>query len=57
MEWLVANWKELGTAALGIFGAFSIIAKITPTKADDKVVDFILRIIHFFGLTKVATKQ
>ena len=40
---------ELLLAALGLF---SVIAKMTPTKADDKVVNFFLSIIHKLGLTK-----
>ena len=39
-------------AALALLGAFSIIAKLTPTKSDDKIVDFLYKVIDFFGLTK-----
>ena len=56
MEWLTANWNDILQAGLGIFGAFSIIAKLTPTQADDKIVNGILKIIHFFGLTKAVAK-
>ena len=43
-------------AALALLGAFSILAKVTPTKADDKIVDFLYKAIDFFGLTKKEVK-
>lgn len=52
ISWLMANWKDIAEALLAILGGFSIIAKLTPTKADDKIVDAILRVVHGLGLTK-----
>ena len=43
---------EIGSAILMILGGASVIAKLTPTKADDKIIDAILKFIHAFGLTK-----
>ena len=37
-EWLKVNWYYVGGIALVIFG---IIAKLTKTKKDDKIVDFL----------------
>lgn len=45
----VTNHAELVLAVLGLFSA---IARVTPTEADNKVVDFVLGIVHTFGLTK-----
>jgi len=52
IKWVFANWQELGTGLLAILGAFSIIAKITPTKVDDNWIARITRIINKLGLTK-----
>jgi len=37
---------------LMVLGGFSILAKLTPTKTDDEIIDKILKVIHMFGLTK-----
>lgn len=52
MDWLTAHWTELGQAALALLGLFSIIAKLTPTEADNKVLDKLLTVVHALGLTK-----
>lgn len=52
MEYILTHWMDIGTAILAILGAFSILAKLTPTKADDKIVDFLLKIVNTLGLTK-----
>lgn len=49
---ITTHGAELLSAVLMILGGFSIIAKMTPTKADDKVIDAVLKVIHTFGLTK-----
>jgi len=46
------DWASIIQAILMILGGASIIAKMTPTKADDKVIDTLLKIIHLAGLTK-----
>ena len=52
MEWLMANWQQVITAILAVLGAASVVAKLTPTEADDKVINAILKAIHGLGLTK-----
>jgi hypothetical protein len=52
MDFILINWKEILTAVLSILGTFSIIAKLTPNTTDDKVVNFLLKIVNVFGLTK-----
>lgn len=39
-------------AVLSILGGFSVLAKLTPTEADDKVIATIINFIHTVGLTK-----
>lgn len=46
------NITEVVTAVLAILGGFSVLAKLTPSKADDKVIAAILKVIHGLGLTK-----
>jgi hypothetical protein len=52
MEWLTTHWLEVVQAALAVLGAASIVAKLTPTQADDAVVQKIVDVIHALGLTK-----
>ena len=52
MEFLLANWQDLLTTALAVLGAASLVAKWTPTEADDKVIATIYKLIHGLGLTK-----
>ena len=52
MEWLTTHWVEVGQAVLAVLGAASIVAKLTPTEADDKVIQKVLDVIHALGLTK-----
>ena len=52
MDFIVANWKDILTATLSLLGAFSIIARLTPNKTDDKIINYIIKIINVFGLSK-----
>jgi len=49
MEWFIANWDVLVQALVAVLAAGSIIAKLTPTKWDDK---WIGKIINLVGLAK-----
>jgi len=37
---------------LMVLGGFSILAKVTPTPKDDKIVSKLLAVVHTLGLTK-----
>ena len=50
--WMTANWKEVIEAVLALLGAFSVIAKLTPTQVDDNVLAKVYSVIHFLGLSK-----
>ena len=52
VNWLVAHWQEVGEAVLAVLGAASMVAKLTPTEADDAVVQKVLDFVHMLGLTK-----
>jgi hypothetical protein len=49
---LAFDWASLATGILTVLGGASIIAKLTPTEADDKVIQAIVSFIHTLGLTK-----
>ena len=46
------DWGQIGQGVLMLLGGASIIAKMTPTKADDKIINSILKVVHGLGLTK-----
>jgi hypothetical protein len=52
MEYVTAHSADLATLGLAVLGVFSIIAKLTPTEADNKILDKILAVVHALGLTK-----
>lgn len=52
--WIMTNGGQIVTGVLAILGGFSIIARLTPTEADDKVIAKIVAIIHTLGLTKTG---
>jgi len=54
VSWVVANWADIGSVVLAVLGAASLVARLTPTEADNKVVDAILKVVHGLGLTKPA---
>ena len=43
--WFTSNLTQV----VQIIGAFAIIATMTPNKADDKIVQFILDAVNFLG--------
>lgn len=50
--WASANIGTLVAGVLAVLGGFSILAKLTPTDADDKFIQGALNFIHGLGLTK-----
>jgi hypothetical protein len=52
MEWIIAHASELTALLFALLGVFSVIAKLTPTEADNKILDKILSVVHMLGLTK-----
>jgi hypothetical protein len=52
MEFIIAHKSDLVMIFLSILGVFSMIAKITPTEADNKILDKIYAVVHMIGLTK-----
>lgn len=52
MEYILAHADDLTALLFALLGVFSLIAKLTPTEADNKVLDKILAVVHMLGLTK-----
>lgn len=44
-------------ALLAIVGGASVIARLTPTEADDKVVDAVLRFLNLVAFNKPAARS
>lgn len=51
MEWITANWGSLVAIVTGVVTLASIVAKITPTKTDDKYVGYALKFINFLAVS------
>jgi len=52
IEYVLANSADLLALLFGLLGVFSIIAKLTPTDVDNKLLTVVTKLIHAFGLTK-----
>lgn len=52
IAFVTANATDLLTLLGAILGVFSLIAKLTPTEADNKILDVVLKVVHTLGLTK-----
>lgn len=52
MEWVTAHWSDLLEIALAALGVASMIARVTPTEADNKIVDKVYSFVHLLGFTK-----
>lgn len=52
MEWIMENWQDLWGIASGVVTVASIVAKLTPTPADDAIMGKIVALIDLFALNK-----
>ena len=50
MEWLIENWDKILLALTSIVTGASIIARLTPTKKDDKVIEAIMKLINVIAI-------
>lgn len=50
ITFVVQHWAEIVQAVASIIGGFAIISKLTPTQTDDKVVNYLLQIVHLGAL-------
>lgn len=54
--WLINHWEEITLAATGVVSVASIIAKLTPTEVDNKLVALILKIVDVLALNNKPTE-
>jgi hypothetical protein len=52
IAFITTNSVDLLMLLGSLLGVFSIIAKLTPTDADDKILAVVLKVVHTLGLTK-----
>lgn len=49
IQYIMANIDSIIAIALAVVGLFSMIATMTPNKADDRIAQFLLDVINFLG--------
>ena len=47
---MITEIMKYGELISAIVGVFSIIATVTPTKIDNKIVGYIAKVINLFGM-------
>lgn len=57
INWVTSHSAEIFQVVTGIIAVASIIVNLTPTEADNKALDFVLKILHVVALDKTATKK
>lgn len=50
MEWIQTHWVDITAIIGGVVTIASIVAKLTPSKSDDVVVDKIISVINALAL-------
>ena len=56
MEWIIAHSAEIISIVTGIVAVASVIAKLTPTEIDNKVVGFLLKLIDILAINTEPVK-
>ena len=51
MTWALTNWETIFATITGIVTAFSVLAKVTKTKTDDKYLGYVLKIINVLAIS------
>jgi len=54
MDWIIANWTSVATVIAYIVAIASVIARLTPTQADNAVVDVLLKILDVLGINNLG---
>ena len=49
MTWIAENWETVGQIALQVVGLAALVATLTPTESDNKVVAMISKLVHALG--------
>ena len=56
-QWALANWDTVVGGLLTIIGGASVIAKLTPTPADDAFLAKIVKALDFLALNTQRPQQ
>ena len=49
MTYIIENWDTIGEIALQVVGIAALVATLTPTDTDNKVINLISKLIHTLG--------
>jgi hypothetical protein len=49
MTYIMTNWQTWLAIATSVIGSAAVIATLTPNKADDRIVQWLLDIVNFIG--------
>ncbi len=49
MQYIQENWDTIGAIALQVVGVAALVATLTPTESDNKIVGMITKLIHLLG--------
>lgn len=52
MDLILNHWADIAELVLAVLGVASIVARLTPTKVDDKLLAKVVGLVHLLGLTK-----
>ena len=56
MSWIINNWELIVAATTASVTAASIIAKLTPTEVDNKVIGYLLKIVDILAINNKPTE-
>jgi hypothetical protein len=56
MDWIIANIDSLIAIFTAVVTLASIIAKLTPTEVDNRIVGYALRLIDFLAINNKPTE-
>jgi 2,4-dienoyl-CoA reductase-like NADH-dependent reductase (Old Yellow Enzyme family) len=57
VNWITNNWSEILQIVLQVIGAASIIVRLTPTEADNKALDKVIKVLQALSLYKATASK
>ena len=49
MQYIIENWDTIGEIALQVVGIAALVATLTPTNADNTIINLVSKLIHTLG--------
>jgi len=56
MNWVIANWDSVLGIITGLITVASIVAKLTPSETDDKMIAKVLKVIDVIAINSTPVK-